>query len=299
MKSIKLLLLFSLVLIIGSCKKENEPTPVTPEAGDTVQLTVILPDTLKEDNMLMGNPSDAIMDISFPDNYLMIKDQFTLSYNNTNGTPNWVSWHLSTSWKGNEPRCDCFTADNSLPGSFYHTTYSNYTNTGFDRGHMCPSNDRDKTAADNAATFLMTNIIPQAPHLNQITWSALENYCQTLLYQGNELYIISGGRGSGGSGNLGGTTTTIANGHVNVPSDCWKVIIVVPVGSNDVSRVNSSTRVICVDMPNTQTVNAQTWGYYRISVDSLESLTGYNFISAVPDSIQTLVESFVDTGPTQ
>lgn len=299
MKLINLLIAISFVFLIGSCKKEMEPAPNTPPPGDTILPPVVLQDSLTEDNMLMGNPSSAVTDILIPDNYLMVKDQFTLSYNNSKGTPNWVSWHLSTAWKGSEPRCDCFTADNSLPASFYHTYTSNYTNTGFDRGHQCPSNDRDKTAADNAATFLMTNVIPQAPHLNQITWNALEDYCQTLMYQGNELYIISGGHGSGGSGSLGGITTTISNGHVTVPSDCWKVIIVLPVGSNDVSRVSSSTRVIAVDMPNTQTVNSQQWGYYRISVDSLESLTGYNFISAVPDSIQLLIEATADTGPTQ
>ena len=253
----------------------------------------------RDDNMGMGNPSSATTDVAFPNNYLMVKTQYALSYNNSKGSPNWVSWHLSTAWKGSALRCNCFATDATLPSTFYHTTTSDYTNTGFDRGHQCPSEDRDGSDVDNAATFLMTNMMPQAPNLNRITWVALEDYCRTLMSAGNELYIISGGYGSGGSGSNGGTTFSFAAGQVNVPSHFWKVIVVLPVGSNDVSRVTTSTRVIAVDMPNTQTVNAQSWGYYRVSVDAIEASTGYNFLSNVPATIQNVIEASVDNGPTQ
>lgn len=176
---------------------------------------------------------------------------------------------------------------------------SNYTNTGFDRGHQCPSDDRDFSATDNAATFLMTNIMPQAPKLNQITWAALETYCRTLIAAGNELYIIAGGYGTGGTGSNGGVTNSIAGGAINVHSYYWKVIVVLPIGSNDVSRVTTSTRVIAVKMPNTQTVSNQAWGTYRFSVNSIESLTGYDFLSNVSTSIQSVIEASVDNGPTQ
>ncbi|MEO9209552.1 MAG: DNA/RNA non-specific endonuclease [Ginsengibacter sp.] len=253
----------------------------------------------QDDNMAMGNPSGAVTSTSYPDNYLVTKTQYTLSYNNSKGSANWVSWHLSTAWKGSIPRCNCFTADNTLPAGFFKAVTSNYTNSGFDRGHQCPSDDRDLTSADNAATFLMTNIMPQAPKLNQITWVNLENYCRTLINAGNELYIISGGYGTGGTGSNGGVTNTIASGKINVPAYFWKVVVVLPVGSNDVSRVSTSTRVIAVKMPNTQTVSNQAWGTYRVSVDALESLLGYDFLSNVPTSIQSVIEASVDNGPTQ
>jgi endonuclease G, mitochondrial len=300
MKFSKLSLVFALLLFINACKKDNETEPdVIPETNDTIFPPVVLPDSLREDNMLMGNPSSAVTNIVFADNYLMTKSQFTLSYNNSKGTPNWVSWHLSTGWKGTAPRCNCFNSDSQLPFSFYHTTDNDYNASGFDRGHLCPSNDRDKTSNDNAVTFLMTNIIPQAPNLNQSLWNTLETYCETVMNAGNELYIVSGGIGSGGTGSLGGITYTLANGNVNVPSHCWKVIVIVPVGSNDLARVGGTTRVIAVNVPNTQTANLQPWGDYRISVDSLETLTGYNFISAVTDSIQDIIELNTDNGPTQ
>lgn len=252
-----------------------------------------------EDNMAMGNPSGAVTNSAYPNNYLMVKTQFTLAYNNSRGTPAWVAWHISPEWDGNAARCDCFATDNALPAGFYKATTSNYTNTGFDRGHQCPSADRDLTSADNASTFLMTNIMPQSPNLNQITWAALENYCRTLMGAGNEMYVYSGGYGTGGTGSLGGITTTIAGGAITVPSNYWKVIVVLPQGSNDVARVSTTTRVIAVNMPNNQTVNAQTWGYYRVSVASLQNTLGYNFLSNVSTSIQNVIEANADTGPTQ
>lgn len=253
----------------------------------------------RDDNMAMGNPSAAVTSTTVPNNYLLVKPQYVLSYNNAKGEPNWVSWHLSPAWLGTTTRCNCFTADAALPSSFYHVSTTDYTGSGFDRGHQCPSDERNANATDNAATFLMDNMMPQAPNLNQQTWLGLENYCLTLLNQGNELYIISGGYGSGGTGSNGGTTTTLAGGKITVPSHYWKVVVVLPTGSNDVSRVTSSTRIIAIDMPNTQTVNAQSWGYYRTSVDALEAITGYDFLSNVSTTIQAPIESVTDSGPTQ
>lgn len=252
----------------------------------------------RDNNMAMGNPSNATTNTAFPNNYLMIKPQYTLSYNNSRGSANWVSWHLSTAWKGNATRCDCFSQDATLPAGFFRATTTHYTNTGFDRGHICPSEDRDGSSDDNRETFRMTNIMPQSPNLNQITWLALENYCRTLMNQGNELYIISGGYGVGGTGSLGGVTNTIASGNITVASRNWKVILVLPVGSNDIHRVNTNTRVIAVDMPNIQGVQSNSWGFYRTSVDALEALTGLDFFNNLPTSLQSVLEANVDNGPT-
>jgi endonuclease G len=251
----------------------------------------------QDNNLSMGNPTAAITDIASPNNYLMVKNQYALSYNNGRGSANWVGWHLSTAWKGLAPRCDCFAADNTLPTGFYKAATSSYTNTGFDRGHMCPSEDRDLNTTDNAATFLMTNMMPQSPNLNRVTWVALENYCRTLMDSGNELYIMSGGYGAGGTDSNGGVTSTIASGKIAVPASCWKLIVVLPVGSDDVNRVTTTTRVIAVSMPNTQTVNSQPWGNYRVSVDDLEATLGYDFLSNVSPAIQAAIEANADNGP--
>ena len=173
---------------------------------------------------------------------------------------------------------------------------TDYVGSGFDRGHNCPSADRTGSVADNSATFLMSNMMPQAPNNNQQTWANLENYCRALVDAGNELYIVCGSYGKGGTGS-NGAAQTIVSGRVTVPATCWKVVVVLPVGGNDVGRVSASTRVVAVSVPNVNTV-ASAWGGYRTSVNAIEAATGYDLLSAVPASVQSTIESKTASGPT-
>jgi endonuclease G len=72
------------------------------------------------------------------------------------------------------------------------------------------------------------------------------------------------------------------------------VILVQPQGTNDVARVTTSTRVIAVSMPNVQGIRSNNWQQYRVSVDQVEQLTGYDFFSNVPSNVQAVIESVVD-----
>jgi endonuclease G len=193
-------------------------------------------------------------------------------------------------------RQDDFRPDATLPAGWYQVQSSSYSGSGFDRGHLCPSADRSSTVADNSATFLMTNMTPQAPRLNQQTWANLEDYTHTFLNSGNEVYVIAGSYGRGGTGS-NGYASTLDQGRVTVPAHCWKVVVILPTGADDASRVSASTRVIAVDMPNDNAIST-TWGSYRTSVDAIEAATGYDILSAVPSASQQTIEARTDTGPT-
>lgn len=245
-----------------------------------------------DDNMLMGNPSNATADASNYTNYLMIKTYYALSYHRDRATANWVSWHIKSSDMGSAARQDDFRADNTLPSGWYQVQSTSFSGSGFDRGHNCPSADRTSTVTANSATFLMTNMIPQAPNNNQQTWANLESYTRSLVTAGNEVYVIMGSYGTGGTGS-NGTVNTIDNGHVTVPNRVWKVVVVIPNGSGDLARVSTSTRVIAVNTPNINTVSSD-WKSYRTSVDAIESATGYNLLSNVSSSIQSVIEAQVD-----
>jgi endonuclease G, mitochondrial len=254
-----------------------------------------LPNKEDNSNLLLGNPSNAKTDVNAPNNYLVLKKQYTLSYDDSEKTPNWVSWHVNSDDLGNASREDDFREDNTLPATWDKVDSTGYKNSGFDRGHMCPSADRTSSKDNNSATFFMDNMIPQAPNNNRITWVKLESYTRKLVKKNNEVYIIAGTYGKGGTGSKG-YKTTIGNGIV-VPSRIWKVVIILENGDNDIKRINSYTRVIAVSIPNNQDCANKSWTDYRVSVDSIESSTGYDFLSNVPVSIQDKIESRVDNKP--
>jgi endonuclease G len=243
-------------------------------------------------NLLMGNPSNATTSVVLITNYLMDKTYYTSSYNSTRGTPNWVSWHITSSDIGSTDRQDDFRADVTLPSGWYEVGATSYSGSGFDRGHNCPSGDRTSSVSANSATFLMDNMIPQAPVNNQQTWANMETYVRTLVSAGNEVYVVMGSYGTGGTGS-NGAANTIDGGHVTVPSNIWKVVVVLPNGNGDLARVTTSTRVIAVNTPNINTTNSD-WKTYRTTVNAIETATGYDILSALPASVQSVVEATVD-----
>ncbi len=239
-------------------------------------------------HLSMGNPSNAETSIAMPRNYLMMKEQFALSYDRMTGIPNWVAWHTDSTWLGEIRRSNDFRADSTLPEQWYRVHEASYRRSGYDRGHMCPSGDRTNSQDDNSITFLMTNMIPQAPNNNQGPWAQLEMYCRDLVKQGKELYIYCGGNGEQGF---------LDTGRVRIPQWTWKAVLVLDAGENDLQRAAASSRTIAVVMPNSNALirKDDDWRAFRVSVDSVEALTGYDLFSRLPASVQTAIERRIDT----
>ncbi|WP_446373656.1 DNA/RNA non-specific endonuclease [Coleofasciculus sp. D1-CHI-01] len=249
-------------------------------------IALLLQDLNPSVHLTLGNPSNATSNPNNPNNYLMEKPQYALSYNNSQGISNWVSWQLNQSWLGSVERSNDFRPDTALPSGWYQVRPNDYIGSGYDRGHIVPSGDRTHTPDDNSATFVMTNIIPQAPQNNREVWRELEEYSRELVYQGKELYIIAGGVGSQGT----------LQGKITVPQQTWKVIAVLDRPGQGVHGITSNTRLIAVMIPNSDKVAGMNWRDYRVSVDRVEAATGYNFLSNVPTSIQDEIESRLDNG---
>jgi endonuclease G len=247
-------------------------------------------------HLALGNPSDATTDGKDKDNYLMVKPYFALSYNNAKGTPNWVSWHLSQGDLGKAPRKQRFDTDTELPDGFTRITHGDYTDTGFDRGHMCPHGDRALDETMSYATFVMTNIVPQAHQCNAGAWESLEVYERYLAKKGKDLFIVAGPIGRGGTGTKG-QETTVAHGKVTVPEKVFKVILVVDrtKDADPAKWVNSDARLIAVIMPNDTSVDDDNWGQYRCSVEDVEKATGLKFFTNAPREILAPLKTKVDT----
>lgn len=220
-------------------------------------------------------------------NYLIIKDEYAHAHWDDYGTARWVSYHLE------DDDIDTYTStsnyfkvDPALPAAAYKPSHGDYTSSGYDRGHLCASADRTESVTANSNTYYITNIIPQDPENNNGPWKGLETYLRDLVQNDNkEVYVIAGGWGSKG---------TIASGNINVPAHVWKTALILDEGTNDLSRVNSATRIITVSIPNEATVKYTEWEDYRISTDSLESLTGYNFYNHLSTTLQQTLEPITD-----
>lgn len=285
-------------ITVGAPDTNGADTTATSTSSGSRGVTIDAdapPLTGDNSNLLFGNPSGATASIINMDNYLMDQGYYVESYNSTRGEPNWVSWHLdATNITNVSPRLNNFAAFNGLPSSWYQVQSNSFSGSGFDRGHNCPSADRTSSADANSATFLMTNMIPQAPQNNQQTWANLENYLREQVVAGYEVYIIMGNYGTGGTGS-NGSANAINNNHVNVPAHIWKVAVILPVGDNDLNRVTTGTRVIAVDTPNINIINPD-WTQYIVTVRDIEKATGYNLLSNLPQAVQDVVEAQKDVG---
>jgi endonuclease G, mitochondrial len=265
-----IILVMLVVLVLVGLTVEGEPTG-----------TSTVPSTSR--HLALGNPSGATPSISQPTNYLIVRDQYALAYHRDHGTPNWVSWHLEARDLGSAQRyAGSFIPDTSLPDGWYQVRHGDYSGSGYDRGHMTPSADRTASEVDNQATFILSNIVPQAPANNQGLWAQLEEHARALMREGNELYIISGG-----SGSLG----TLAGGRLNIPAHVWKVILVLPAGGgDDAARITSATEVIAIWTPNDDSVEGRAWQDFQTTAGCIEERTGLDFFAVVDDTVEQIIE---------
>jgi uncharacterized repeat protein (TIGR01451 family) len=253
-------------------------------AFNTFQARAIIDASLQ---MQLGDPSGALSDTNNLQHYLIQRTVEAIDYNDTFGLPNWASWDLTASDLGSSGRSPNFNADTNLPGGFYRVTSTDYSGSGFDRGHMCPSGDRTDNDADNALVFLMSNIIPQASVMNSGVWGSFEDYCRSLAQSGNELLIICGPGGFNGS-------FIEPSQRVFIPGYAWKIVVVVPAGSGmALSRITSATRVIAIKIPNNDSVSAN-WQNYVTSAREIEVDTGYSFFTALPQGLAEVLRDKVD-----
>lgn len=231
--------------------------------------------------LAFGNPSNA--SLADPNNYLLVNNFYVTAYNRDKATANWAAWRVTKADKGDIDRVDSFRPDDRLPAGWTRVRPADYTNSGYDRGHLCPSADRNGSPDAMAATFLMTNMIPQTPDLNRGPWERLESYLRTLVTRGSDLYIVAGVYGDKGK---------IKN-KITIPTNTWKIAVAIPAGA-DISAANADTRVIAVDMPNVKSIKNADWQTYRTTVSDIENKTGCGFFTNLPPNIRETLKNKLD-----
>ena len=201
---------------------------------------------------------------------------YEVSFNPETHEPNWSAWEiLPSETTGDASRTNKFMTDKNVEGC---ANTRDYTGSGFDRGHMAPAGDMKWSEKAMEESFYMTNICPQAGDLNRGTWQKLEDKCRQRAAVDSAVIVICGPIFEPGEG-----SQRIGVTGVCVPRRFFKVVL---------APYAEVPYAIGFIMPNGPTPGGMQ--AYAVSVDSVESVTGYDFFSALPDDIEDALESKCD-----
>ncbi len=198
------------------------------------------------------------------------------SYNKDKKIPNWVAYELTKQkTQGNIKRNERFIADPVVKGGMANN--SDYSRSGFDKGHMAPAADMKWSNEAMKESFYFSNVCPQHPELNRRKWKTLEDKVREWAVADSAILIICGPVTNKKS-------PVIGKSRVTVPSKFFKVIL---------SLHGSTPKAIGFIFKNERAIAPLR--NYAVSIDSIEQLTGLDFFSSLPDSLENEIESRIDT----
>ena len=219
--------------------------------------------------------SKSVDYLPVPSNDLVRHTYYTLSYNEKNEEANWVYYSLTDSMvlNGGGERSNKFKVDLLVATGSAKST--DYTKSGYDRGHLCPAADMGFNSTAMEESFLMSNVCPQAPDFNRGIWKDLETEVRKWAKKEHRLYVVTGPIFKDDKG-------TIGQDNVVVPGYFFKIIY----------EETTKPKIIAFVFPNRKSDRPLT--DFAVTVDEAEKLTGFDFFSQLPDELENKLESRVD-----
>jgi len=209
---------------------------------------------------------------------------YMVGYSDIKGNPLWVVYKL-TSLSENTPhlkRPESFSADWRNLGLI---TSSDYTNSGYDRGHMAPNHAISLLYGKQAQveTFLMTNITPQKPSLNQKLWQRLEEMeLDSFAPKFKEVWVYTGPL-------FDEKTTRLKSSYfVEIPDAFYKIYVGV--------EANGTLKTLAVIVPQNAKANDRM-EKYLVSIDEVERRSGFDFLHRLEDTMERRLEKEIDATP--
>lgn len=206
---------------------------------------------------------------------LLQNEGYMVGYDETLRNPLWVAYHLNSGAAGaSSERPETFDVDRRTRARVDHYDYSN---SGYDRGHMAPNYAIDSVFGQRAQqeTFLMSNIVPQRPELNQGPWKELEQIvANRYLKDYQELWVITGP--------IYREPVQRLPSGVAIPVAFYKVIVdaVEPTG------IRALALILEQDVADSSQMNR-----HLVSIDEVEVATGLDFLSLLDDAAETALEA--------
>ena len=233
-----------------------------------------------------GNSNQKVVTHTFLYNGKQYRN-YTMLYDRTKKAALWAAFPMhSSAYPWNVTRDDSWQYDPALDQSWQPKLSSSYGGSGgYTRGHQVASNDRRTTIYQMYQTDYFSNMTPQTSAFNSSTssdWDDLEGNIQTLgqsIIGRDTLYVVTGAIfGSGYK-----TDATDNDGTAcPVPTDYYKCIM--KVSFNSSGEATSATGAAFLVNHESMTMQTKT-------IDQMEVLTGFDFFTNIPDSIQNTAES--------
>ena len=214
---------------------------------------------------------------------------YSFLYDKTYKAALWVAYATSNSGDfidNDVSRNEAWAYDPAIDQSWQPNlsgAYSSSNGRSYDRGHQVASNDRQTTTEQNQQTFYYTNMTPQYSSLNQGQWVELEKKVQgvaTVTTGNDTLYVVTGPLFEGKL-----ESATDKNGaSCPAPSGYWKCLMKCTFSSPGVM----SAAVGCAYLFDTNSSNIAP---SVVTIDTIESRTGFDFFVNVPSTLQNAAES--------
>ena len=231
----------------------------------------------RSDAPLVTTPAAELLMVALPSGtpeQIIEYTGYTISYNADAHQPNYAAWELTEEkLRNNTSRRDVkFDVDRSVKGS---AELSDYRRSGFDRGHMMPAADAKWNDRAMTESHFLANICPQDHNMNGGVWATLEGNCRQWAARDSSIIIICG------PVLADSMTRTIGDGgKIPVPERFFKVVLA------PYDRPPRGIGFLMNNGPVDGGVQASA-----VSIDQVETATGYDFFSALPDEIEDEVEA--------
>jgi len=151
---------------------------------------------------------------------------------------------------------------------------TDYTRSGYDRGHLAPAGDFKFSQRLTKQSFYMSNISPQAPQFNRGIWKELEDQVRAWARRDRGLYVVTGPVLKPGLETIG------KKNEVAVPEQYYKIIL----------YCNSPSIRIVGFLLNNEPSDEPLQSFV-VPVDQIERLTGIDFFPFIPDDLEQKLES--------
>jgi len=201
------------------------------------------------------------------------KGYFVINHNDSWKIPYWVAYYLSDSnLVGNTERIDEYRPDPELPEE-HRADNSDYSGSGYDRGHMAPAASFRRNREAMSLTFLLSNMCPQTSLLNRGRWRLLEDAVRDSVLSWGQAWIFTGVIFMDDDSNWIEPLKHIGD-SVAVPTHCFKAVLLM--------TDDSLFLPLAYLMPNTSDSIPGKVEDCCIEIEKLEVLTGWTFFGETP-----------------